>query len=414
MIWILPFLATTAAVAVVVAAPAPDFASALGSTCLLNSTSSPGCTLVHINPLKGLKPLKKPHLSWPIPTLYLNSSRGFLDGVMLDFVRITGGCSIDAGSINKTNTCVELCAATKTSRAAAKLPPSVVVFNYSPWYAKFPGRDPRITGAPEVAELSYYKEQLQAVASVLRQSKTGVQMGAILLDSEKFNTKSINTTAFRAALTRKHDLIWNVSQAVFPGVRIELYNRGSVEKWDTDPTWRQNQHRMYTLEEQGSSFSISLYTIPEILREREYYTRTVAAAMKYNMSGPRPGTTTAVTPWLALGCGNLRVPQIGKRGPFSFTFNYEMVYSWQMGLEINNPYYGDSTRETMYAPWRYATAVAMYPSIFDTRAIPAGPGSRSTSMMQHFVSYVRGANELNGVAPNNLTSVPDSYVDRYL
>ena len=74
-----------------------------------------------------------------------------------------------------------------------------------------------------------------------------------------------------------------------------------------------------------------------------------------------------------------------------------------MGLEMNNAVYGDATRETMYAPWRYATAVAIYPSVFDTRSTAAGPGLRSTAMMEHFVSYVRGANGLGGVAPNNLT-----------
>ena len=72
-----------------------------------------------------------------------------------------------------------------------------------------------------------------------------------------------------------------------------MYNRGSVEKWDTDSAWRQNQHKMYTLEEQGSSFSVSLYAIPEILRGREYYAHTVAAALEHNVSGPRPGTTMA-------------------------------------------------------------------------------------------------------------------------
>ena len=33
------------------------------------------------------------------------------------------------------------------------------------------------------------------------------------------------------------------------------------------------------------------------------------------------------------------------------------------------------------------------------RSVAAGPGKTSTVMMQHFVSYVRGANNLPGVAP---------------
>jgi hypothetical protein len=43
--------------------------------------------------------------------------------------------------------------------------------------------------------------------------------------------------------------------------------------------------------------------------------------------------------------------------------------------------------------------VCLYPFVFDLRSPSAGPGNLSTVMMQHFVSYIRGAHELeqNGV-----------------
>lgn len=53
----------------------------------------------------------------------------------------------------------------------------------------------------------------------------------------------------------------------------------------------------------------------------------------------------------------------------------------------------------MFAPWRYAQVVLFYPSVFDLRSVPAGPAEKSTVMLQHFASYVRGANGLAGVAP---------------
>ena len=49
-------------------------------------------------------------------------------------------------------------------------------------------------------------------------------------------------------------------------------------------------------------------------------------------------------------------------------------------------------------PENLAEVVCLYPSVFDLRSAPAGPQNRSTVMMQHFVSYVRGANGLEGVA----------------
>ena len=73
------------------------------------------------------------------------------------------------------------------------------------------------------------------------------------------------------------------------------------------------------------------------------------------------------------------------------------VYSWQFGREVNNPWYG--LRPENYAPWNEAKVVLFYPSIFDLRSPAAGPGNKSTVAMQHFASYVRGANGLDGVAP---------------
>jgi hypothetical protein len=70
----------------------------------------------------------------------------------------------------------------------------------------------------------------------------------------------------------------------------------------------------------------------------------------------------------------------------------------QFGAEINTPWFGEEGREQMFAPWRHAEVVCLYPSVFDLRSAPAGQDNRSTVMMQHFVAYVRGANGLAGVA----------------
>ena len=82
---------------------------------------------------------------------------------------------------------------------------------------------------------------------------------------------------------------------------------------------------------------------------------------------------------------------------FDFTWDFDRVYSWQFGREVNIRWYGD--RPDNYAPWNEAKVVLFYPSIFDLRSPAAGPGNKSTVVMQHFVSYVRGANGLDGVAP---------------
>ena len=66
---------------------------------------------------------------------------------------------------------------------------------------------------------------------------------------------------------------------------------------------------------------------------REYYTNTVAAALAHNASGPRPGTTSRVTPWLAIGCGYLRLAKGGGAISFDFAWDYKMVYSEQANFQ---------------------------------------------------------------------------------
>ena len=83
---------------------------------------------------------------------------------------------------------------------------------------------------------------------------------------------------------------------------------------------------------------------------------------------------------------------------FDTHWDYDRVASWTFGVEINQPWYGSPGRELMFAPWRFAQVVILYPSVFDPRSVAAGPEGKSTVAMQHFATYVRGANGLPGVA----------------
>ena len=88
---------------------------------------------------------------------------------------------------------------------------------------------------------------------------------------------------------------------------------------------------------------------------------------------------------------------------FDFAAAYDPVLSWQLGNEINNfTQYGNSenpsfTPARAFAPWNYTEVVCLYPSILDARATSTANGT-STSMVDHFVAYVRGATGLAGTA----------------
>lgn len=374
----------------------PVHAARAGSLRELDSALDPCGTgaLVQSNPLRGLKELQKVHHSWPIPENFLQSSElGFIDGVMHDYVRITGACSLSLEGLNRTllNTCAEICDAVADSRTGGR--PTITV-NYSPWYHDFPGKDPTVTGAPEKAELAELEAQLDNLKSWLPSAGSGkTQLGAVLYDSEKFHYSSDGGDAFKAALTRKHDLIWNLTRKVFPTVRIELYDRGAVEKWDTNPEWATNT--AYTLEEQGESLGVSLYTLNEIWNMRGRMNHTVALAQ--SPAGNRSGTTQSVTPWLSFGAGYRREANESDPIKYDICWDPDRVYSWQLGREINNAWFSTDSRIERYAPWYAAEVVCLYPSVFDTRGVAAGESKLSTNLMQHFVAYCRGANMLDGL-----------------
>ena len=115
-----------------------------------------------------------------------NSSEAFLDGFLHDFVRITGSCPL--GLSHTTQLEVATCAALCHANAAD--PATCIALNYSPWYAKFPGSDPTVTGAPEEAEMALFSGLLSNVSSWLASAEhsASVGVGAFLLDQEKFSS----------------------------------------------------------------------------------------------------------------------------------------------------------------------------------------------------------------------------------
>lgn len=180
-------------------------------------------TQLQSNPLKGLRPLPKPHYSWPFPPGYLNNaSISYLDGFLHDYVRITGSCPVglDITTQIEVQTCAEVCAVSSATAEQAKV---CIAVNYSPWYAKFPGSDPTITGPTETAEMAYYTGLLANVTVWLATSPYASMagVGAFLLDQEKFSASATTPAATVAALTRKCDLIYNASLAMAPAARVE-------------------------------------------------------------------------------------------------------------------------------------------------------------------------------------------------
>ena len=87
-------------------------------------------------------------------------------------------------------------------------------------------------------------------------------------------------------------------------------------------------------------------------------------------------------------------------GPYNFKkINVELTSRLLYNFNMRASYSGFHGAYQMFAPWQYTEVVCLYPFVFDLRSPSAGPGNLSTVMMQHFVSYIRGAHGLDGVAP---------------
>jgi len=113
----------------------------------------------------------------------------------------------------------------------------------------------------------------------------------------------------------------------------------------------------------GDSFSCELYASGELQTTRETFNRTVNNAKAHGVS--------LVTPFLWLGGGSRRVVA-SYGGRFNDDrWNYELIDSWMLGLEINQDYYG--RYPARFSQWGAAKRVAFYPSMFGDPASASSP-----------------------------------------
>eukprot|EP01043_Picozoa_sp_COSAG02_P014827 COSAG02_NODE_618_length_19461_cov_39.117447_4_plen_473_part_00 len=447
------------------------------------------------NPLKGLPALPTMHHSYgncqvsttPAPNVPCPFPVDSNNEMQLDYARIThawsveialgGGCcpggmtrdgagntiwdpEVLDKSLNKT----EIVEATKL---CAKTNASISV-NYSPWAYFWGGQpglnasrtgpanrtirdlecppatpyacDPTVRGIDEELELRFYDTQLLAISTLIedtnRKLGSNVQIGGILLDSERFLINTANRTQIDA-LTRKDQLIYNVSRRYcqLPTCTIEQYNRGTIVREATlakpsegippDDAWTPwpgtsapSPTSPYGPSDQNSSavddgttydtYATSLYTIAEIGYTREAYTRTVANAAKAHVQH--------VTPWLWLGGGCRRKVDANSPGTTGCDalWDYDLAYSWMIGRELADPFYGQ--HPARFAPWGHARRVALFPHPFSSMGwvekhvnassgvVSRGEESVLSSVgLKHFVAYVLGAADIRTLNNTNAT-----------
>jgi len=318
-----------------------------------------------LSQLRELKPLPKVHYSWPLPFDKLS------DELLYEYVRLTQAASVSGEWCKQEHIdrCVAACKRVNTTNP--KIPASIGI-NYSPWHRRF-GKNlpPTDTGPTHKAELEYLKERMEKILEWLQVSnkkyETNITVTAILFDSEHFHAKA-DDPEWNKALTAKYNAVYDIVQEVFPKVHIEWYARGAVQPGASETGWINTTY--FALDEKGDSFGCSLYQVPEIGYTREIMRRTAERAVKHDCK--------KVTPWIALASGYRR--KTDKYHDFEMEWNYDLIYSWKLGAEVNQPWFGEPVRHGRFAPWNMAKIAIFYPEPFGR-----------PRWGQHFVAYVRGA-----------------------
>jgi hypothetical protein len=338
-----------------------------GTVSSLAAESSKLSETQNLEWLRELKPLPKVHYSWPLPLGKVS------DEVLHEYARLTHAISVSGEwcKPEQIDHAVQICQ--RVNLTKPRVPVSIGI-NFSVWHRRF-GKElpPTDVGPTHVAELDYLKTRMEWIrdrlAGANKTNDASVKISAALLDSEHFHTKP-DDAVWNQAITDKYNAAYDTIRAIFPGIRIEWYARGAVHMGASPTGW--NKASYFALDEKGDSFGCSLYQVPEIGNTREIFRRTARNAKAHGIA--------EVTPWISLASGYRRKAE--KYHDFEMEWNYDLIYSWKLGTEINNPWYGVPERAERFAPWHMAKVAVFYPE----------PFGRSTYWADHFIAYVRGAN----------------------
>ena len=397
----------------------------------LNTTGTPAAAA-------GTFPLDVSLRSVPaLPKVHHSSYFDFLsvgtdssNPLLVEFARITHSfpvdLNIDASPIFNATTideAVHICVLSGGNCSLA--------LNYSPWFpGSFGASWHTPFGGPEAHALQYYRTKLASVkawvAAANERYSSNVNVSAVLLDQEPgWAVTPATNASYRHAMTRKADLIYNLTLEVFPDVTIDLFGWACVEKAVglsqtpcTDVNSCANGNSAagnwcglgggwgnedvkgcgcngYTLDERALGSGADLYMLGNLDRTVEQFNRTANSGLAHGASQSNP--------WVWLGGGYRQ--QVAMDGGFNidYTWDYELANSWMLGRMLNDPFYGD--HPSRFARFDLVDHVIFWPSPVGIEpskveqpkfAIDAATGVTSHTtcnvMLGHFVAYCFGAN----------------------
>jgi hypothetical protein len=359
------------------------------------------CGTLSANVFSGLPPLPIPHMN------------GFSEGVppdamaldnaeWLDLVRVTGtvflnGISDPTRIDDPLRTTPEGVAI--AVNAAARFNASLGV-TYSPWVDFLPNFSlgpafwpPPTDESFEPAVLGYFSQNMANIKEWVEDANlalgTCVSIRWVAFDQEVMCMGSHPEWA--DAVTRKNDLFYDASKAVFPDASVQWYGRGDMQYWDWCKCWAPNS--CFTLREHGDgTLGTEMYMLYNHSLSEETYTRAAATAA----AADQPH----VTPYFSFGAGWLPDGVGGRM--WTWNMSYDPAITWAAGAWFSLP---------VAPPWNDTAVVGVYPHMLDSRMAPISSptvGVTTTGRLQ-FVAYAMGVAQLK-VFPTqpvmNVTAAP--------
>jgi hypothetical protein len=147
----------------------------------------------------------------------------------------------------------------------------------------------------------------------------------VFLDGERFVYNASSPAAWRSALTRKHNLIYDLIKSLAPDATVVQYGRGELGRTVPDAIPLPNFHPSYPLtadgwptpfyagyytgDERGDCYSMHLYQLDQLAHTRQNFNATATNAIAHGVG--------CVVPTLCLGCG-----QVQNFEGHTFSFNH--------------------------------------------------------------------------------------------
>ena len=320
--------------------------------------------------LSRLGRLPKVHYSWPINPVDIVYDE------LKEFARIAGAVTV-RGEVDNYQ---EIERAVRACKAAGH--GADIAINYQVWEKVWPREMAPDVKSPhhqgELVRLRKYLEIIRRhVERANKEHDATVEIGAVLFETEVFRPNG--EYDHDAAIVHKYRdtmrVLWEEWKSWFEDYGwfrpfVVWFGKGITEASHGDG-WA-SAPRHFLPWDHIDGWSATLYNVWEPAQTRETFRRTVEMA-KFWGNG-------YVTPWVALGAGYVRQNNTTGRRVWTYDVDYNVVYSWQLGRELNISWFGD--RPTRYAPWHSAGAVCFYPAPFR---------ARSKIWLEHFVAYVQGA-----------------------